>query len=272
MEASTLKRIIPLLLCLMAAPPSMAAQADLALRETPVVLAVRDAAPAVVNISAEIVTRTSGSPFAGDPFFDRFFRDFFGDAPPRERRERSLGSGVIVDPEGYIVTNHHVIENADEIEITLSDNRSLKAEVVGSDPGTDSDLNAYDVVYYAGDCNAGSKTIAINLPNDERVREAKGSKKVLLKNVMQAKYELLNHGGALQFEYDLEVAMTDGNMVNRITFAPTFLPPAGSVSSPVQVMPFVTYAYGDFAGGDAVAISTGSKSGLTWGLFGHVGF
>lgn len=56
-------------------------------------------------------------------------------------------------------------------------------------PGTDSDLNAYDVVYYAGDCNAGSKTIAINLPNDEKVRLSKGSRRLQLKNAMQAKFE-----------------------------------------------------------------------------------
>ncbi len=56
-------------------------------------------------------------------------------------------------------------------------------------PGTNSDLNAYDVVYYAGDCNAGSKTIAINLPNDEKVQLAKGSRRLQLKNAMQAKFE-----------------------------------------------------------------------------------
>ncbi len=56
-------------------------------------------------------------------------------------------------------------------------------------PGTDSDMNAYDAIYYAGDCNAGSKTIAINLPNDEKVRENKGSRKLQLKNSMQAKFD-----------------------------------------------------------------------------------
>lgn len=56
-------------------------------------------------------------------------------------------------------------------------------------PGTDSDLNAYDVVYYAGDCNAGSKTIAINLPNDEEVQLQKGSRRLQLKNAMRAKYD-----------------------------------------------------------------------------------
>ena len=56
-------------------------------------------------------------------------------------------------------------------------------------PGTDSDLNAYDVVYYAGDCNSGSKTIAINLPNDEEVQLQKGTRRLQLKNAMQAKFD-----------------------------------------------------------------------------------
>ncbi len=56
-------------------------------------------------------------------------------------------------------------------------------------PGIDSDMNVYDAIYYAGDCNAGSKTIAINLPNDEKVREEKGSRKLQLKNSMQAKFD-----------------------------------------------------------------------------------
>lgn len=57
--------------------------------------------------------------------------------------------------------------------------------------GTDADLNAYDVIYYAGDCNSGSKTIAINLPNDEKVQLAKGSRRLQLKNVMKAKYDII---------------------------------------------------------------------------------
>ena len=58
-------------------------------------------------------------------------------------------------------------------------------------PGTDSDLNAYDVIYYAGDCNAGSKTIAINLPNDEQVQLAKGTRRLQLKNAMRAKFDAI---------------------------------------------------------------------------------
>ena len=72
-----------------------------------------------------------------------------------------------------------------ELQKGLPVNEEYKAET----PGTDADLNAYDVVYYAGDCNAGSKTIAINLPNDEEVQLAKGSRRLQLKNAMQAKFD-----------------------------------------------------------------------------------
>ena len=97
----------------------------------------RLATPAVVNISAQQVYRTSGSPFANDPFF----REFFGrDSPfrvPLEERKTSLGSGVIIGADGVIVTNNHVIEHARQIAITTADRRRLRATLVGTDPVTD---------------------------------------------------------------------------------------------------------------------------------------
>ena len=72
-----------------------------------------------------------------------------------------------------------------ELQEGLPVDEAYKAEV----PGTDSDLNAYDVVYYAGDCNAGGKTIAINLPNDEQVQLEKGTRRLQLKNAMRAKFD-----------------------------------------------------------------------------------
>ncbi|HSF18852.1 MAG TPA: trypsin-like peptidase domain-containing protein, partial [Vicinamibacteria bacterium] len=89
--------------------------------------------PAVVNVFTEgtqqAVQPPSGTPF--DDFFERFFRD------QQQRPRTSLGSGVIVDPRGYLVTNNHVVENADEIEVQFSDERRFKAEIVGNDPPTD---------------------------------------------------------------------------------------------------------------------------------------
>lgn len=72
-----------------------------------------------------------------------------------------------------------------ELQRGLPVEAKYKTEV----PGTDSELNAYDIVYYAGDCNAGSKTIAVNLPNDERIQQAKGTRRSQLKNAMRAKFD-----------------------------------------------------------------------------------
>lgn len=79
----------------------------------------------------------------------------------------------------------HFINFLPELQKGLPVDEAYKQET----PGTDSDLNAYDVVYYAGDCNAGSKTIAINLPNDEQVQLKKGTRRLQLKNAMQAKFD-----------------------------------------------------------------------------------
>lgn len=91
--------------------------------------------PAVVNISTVSVVRSEDHPFLRDPFFRRFF-----DLPTerRERRSQSLGSGVIIDAgSGYVLTNHHVIEKASKISVTLHDGRELAAELLGADPETD---------------------------------------------------------------------------------------------------------------------------------------
>jgi serine protease Do len=98
----------------------------------------RRATPSVVNVFTSHrvkVTPFGGPPGPGDPF-DDFFRQFFP-GMPREMEQKSLGSGVIVDRDGFIVTNHHVVANADEIQVKLSDTRSFPAELVGSDPRTD---------------------------------------------------------------------------------------------------------------------------------------
>jgi serine protease DegQ len=101
--------------------------------------AVKHSMPAVVNIftsKAELNTKSkgSGNQNSGDPFFNFFFGE---KAPTKEEPRSNLGSGVLVSPEGIILTNHHVISDADEIDIALADGRKLKAQLIGSDPETD---------------------------------------------------------------------------------------------------------------------------------------
>jgi serine protease Do len=100
--------------------------------------------PAVVSISTEHTEKAGGGQYfqfyGGDEFgglFDEFFRDFFGDMPGGEYKQKGLGSGFIIDEEGYILTNQHVIQDADKITVTLPDGRRLDAELKGSDPRSD---------------------------------------------------------------------------------------------------------------------------------------
>ncbi len=136
---NTRKPVLPLLSCmtlLLAGPLGAALPAKLGEAPVPSLAPlVKEVSPAVVNIATRGTVEAPRNPLMDDPFFRRFF----GVPEQRRRREvRSAGSGVIVDAKnGYIITNHHVIENADEIEIALNDDRNLEAEIVGSDPGTD---------------------------------------------------------------------------------------------------------------------------------------
>ncbi|MDP4593495.1 MAG: S1C family serine protease, partial [Beijerinckiaceae bacterium] len=91
---------------------------------------VKKVLPSVVNVYAQRVERQQGNPLFDDPFF----RQFFGQ---RQQSARSLGSGVIVDPSGLIVTNNHVIDGMTEVRVALSDRRELEAEVVLRDKRTD---------------------------------------------------------------------------------------------------------------------------------------
>ncbi|BCD68823.1 DegQ family serine endoprotease [Nitratiruptor sp. YY09-18] len=103
--------------------------------------AIKDAKQSVVNIATKKrikMPAMQDMPFFNDPFFKQFFGPMFRNSIPRSRVERSLGSGVIISSDGYIVTNNHVIRNADEITVTLpGDSKEYKAKVVGKDPLTD---------------------------------------------------------------------------------------------------------------------------------------
>jgi len=94
-------------------------------------------APAVITIHSQMrVRQPQQFPFMDDPFFRRFFGERQSQPPPEQQRQ-GLGSGVIIDANGYIVTNHHVVDGAEQIKVDLNDNRSFDARLVGADPPSD---------------------------------------------------------------------------------------------------------------------------------------
>lgn len=147
--------------------------------------------PAVVSISIEHVEKypfrqyyrfgqRENAPFDEDEFFDQFFKEFFGEIPQLEQRQMGLGSGVIIDPNGYVLTNEHVVEGADKITVTLPDGRSFKGEVKGIDPRSDLAIvriKAKDLPYAKlGDSDKvriGQWSIAIGNPFGYAVRSPK---------------------------------------------------------------------------------------------------
>jgi serine protease Do len=135
-DASSIAPTLPV-----ARPVSTASQPILGGGNQTFVDIAKSVKPAVVNIYATKSGRSEGSGTA--PFDDPLFRKFFGDEffkkyeHPKERKERGLGSGVIVESNGLIITNNHVVGKADEIRVTLSDKREFKAKLIGTDPKTD---------------------------------------------------------------------------------------------------------------------------------------
>lgn len=97
---------------------------------------VTEIKPAIVSISSTHVIRVQQSPMFNDPFFRQFFGNMFPNIP-QNRKEQALGSGVIVSPDGYIITNNHVIAHATDIKVGLLDGKVYSGKVVGADPQTD---------------------------------------------------------------------------------------------------------------------------------------
>lgn len=134
-------RLLCILVCAVLAGPGMAQSAsetrvprstgEISLSFAPV---VKEAAPAVVNIYARRVVQARRSPFRNDPFFGSLFRDF---GAPQPRVQNSLGSGVIVSPDGFVVSNYHVVGQADDIRVVLNDRREFQASVLIGDEASD---------------------------------------------------------------------------------------------------------------------------------------
>ncbi len=134
----------------------------------------KELTPSVVNVNTTQVIKGRGtrfhSPFGDDDPFNEFFKRFFGDSP-RQFKSTSLGSGFIINRDGYILTNNHVVQNATEISVKLSDGREFKAKVVGRDPKTDIALIRIDasnlpVIPFgdSGSLEVGEPVMAIGNP------------------------------------------------------------------------------------------------------------
>ena len=161
----------------MAAQPSPPPAAETAASSQPFVAIAKQAKASVVNISSMKKGKQGGDRFP-DPFFDNpFFRRFFGEEfegrtpAPRQHREQGLGSGVIVTTDGYIVTNNHVVEGADELSVALPDKRTFKAKIIGTDPKTDVAVIKIDALSLpvlpwgdAGQLQVGEMVLAIGNP------------------------------------------------------------------------------------------------------------
>ncbi len=136
-----LTALVLLAAALLAPPPAAAADTTVPASRQQIHLSfapvVRQVSPAVVNIYTRRVVRAAVSPFAADPFFSQFFGGMRPPGITQDRVLRSLGSGVIVGADGIVVTNHHVIKDADQITVVLADRREFAARVVGSDERSD---------------------------------------------------------------------------------------------------------------------------------------
>src|SRR3989339_1205050 len=127
------------LVCIFSFHESASSDESNSARRTPIVVAVEKAGPAVANISTErLISQRHVDPFFGSrsELFEQFFNEFFGQSP-KQMVESPLGSGVIIDEEGYIVTNEHVVSRASKIKVRLSDGKDFEATMISSDPVSD---------------------------------------------------------------------------------------------------------------------------------------
>ncbi len=176
---------------------------------------IEKASPAIVNIQSTRVIKASeqgggNNPFAGDPFLRQFFGGN-GNARPRSQRESGLGSGVIVDPSGYILTNNHVVEKATSVKVTLLDKREYTAKVVGSDPQTDVAVVKID---------AGASLPALPLGNSDSARVGDmcfaignpfGYDHTVTMGIVSAKGRSLESGSHIQNFIQTDAAINPGN-------------------------------------------------------------
>ncbi|MBV8550111.1 MAG: Do family serine endopeptidase [Acidobacteriaceae bacterium] len=171
---------------------------------------IEKASPAVVKISmTRIVKAQQGNnPLMSDPFFRQFFGD--GSGRPRSQREEGLGSGIIISPDGYILTNNHVVDKATSLKVTLSDGREFSGKAVGTDPQTDVavvkiDSSNLPILPFANSDSArvGDLCFAIGNPF--------GQDHTVTMGIVSAKNRSLERGSYIQNFIQTDAAINPGN-------------------------------------------------------------
>jgi serine protease Do len=185
--------------------------------QNPIARIAKESSPAVVNIDTETMVTRNPHPFANDPFF----REFFGQEFERFNRSvpmRGKGSGFIVDKEGYIITNNHVVEGADKITVTMQDGRHLEAKLIGKDPTFDLAVIKVDAeklpVLPMGDSDAaevGEWVVAIGNPH--------GFEHTVTAGIISAKNRTLqaadiNFQGFMQTDAAINPGNSGGPLIN----------------------------------------------------------
>ena len=174
--------------------------------------------PAVVNISTDkMVDRSAQQPFMNDPMFRRFFNmpdDDVHNNP--ERLEHSLGSGIVISPDGYILTNNHVVENASKIRVTFLGDKEYEAEIIGTDPPTDVALIKIDAknlpIVHIGDSDilrVGDQVMAIGNPFGVGQTVTLGIVSALGRNI-----GLMDYSDLIQTDASINPGNSGGALVN----------------------------------------------------------
>lgn len=188
-------------------------------RRSAVVEVVEKVGPAVVNINTEEIVSKRPNPFygTGDPFFDKFFSIF---KPPRDYRRQSLGSGVIINSSGYILTNEHVISHASSITVKLIDNREFSAKLIGADPRTDIAVIKIDAktplpfvkMGQSDDLLIGETVIAIGNPFGLSHTVTTGIISAINRNIKAGKYKV--YTDFIQLDASINPGNSGGPLLN----------------------------------------------------------
>ena len=198
---------------------SFCLETELNRRRTPLVVAVEKVSPAVVNIYTSEIGRSPRNPFRdfGNNLFDQFFNDFFYQ---NRNNKKSLGSGVLIDREGYIITNEHVVARASEIHVALSDKREFEARVIGADIKSDLAIIKIDSKQFlpfvsmgrSDDLMIGEQVLAIGNPFGLRHTVTTGIISALNRNIRAGKNKV--YSDFIQVDASINPGNSGGPLLN----------------------------------------------------------